>query len=50
MPRWETKDEKKTSDFCTVIAAFALSADAKWRKHYTDKRITAIYFGINHWC
>jgi hypothetical protein len=44
-----------------VIAAFALSADAEWRKHYTDKRITAVsiavgaastatYFGINHWC
>ena len=53
--------KRKPAIFATVIAAFALSADAKWGKHYTDKRITAVsiavgaastatYFGINHWC
>jgi hypothetical protein len=32
-----------------VIAAFAFScqgADAKWRKHYTDKRVTTVSIAV----
>ena len=54
---------RKIAIFAAAIAAFAFTcqgADAHWRKHHVDKRITAVaigvgaastasYFAINNW-
>jgi hypothetical protein len=40
---------RKLAIFAAVIAAFAFtcqSADAKWRKHHTDKRLAAVSIGV----